>query len=348
MADVQSDHGVRSSNTALLQKLASAVDGHAATATFACGGSVPLSDLSTDNLGSGAQTLLPSVTLRWDSKDAYMNQSKITFPLPHLDDVSRSMLSRLLHHCEPATFGVGGQDVLDEGYRKAAKLDTSQFSTDFHPHDCGIVDSIHQILLPSTIRGGQVVGIGPQGVRAELYKFNVCKSNYCQVASGLSKTSRFTPHPPVNFCHMWIPHAESCNLAPSSYACLVNMKVCDSKISTAAASTLIYYYKADRFQPGGELRVKHRGETVDFAWGHTSQQSIQWAAFYGDCEHEVLEVTEGYRITLTYNLYYSSIGRLAQPVSTPHHLPLFDIAREMLLQPNFMRQGELYPGLPLK
>lgn len=90
------------------------------------------------------------------------------------------------------------------------------------------------------------------------------------------------------------------------------------------------------------LRVKHRGETVDFAWGNTSQQSIQWSAFYGDCEHEVLEVTEGHRITLTYNLYYSSIGNLAQPVSDPHHLPLFDIAHEMLLLPQFMRRGEIF------
>ena len=177
MANVQSDYGVRSSNTAMLQKLASAVDGHAATATYACGGSVPLSDLSTGNLGSGAQNLLSSVDLRWDSTDAYMNQSKLTFPLSRHNDIPQSMLSRLLHHCQPATFGVGGQNVLDEGYRKAAKLDTSQFSTNFHPHDCGIVDSIQQILLPSTIRGGQGVGIGPQGVRAELYKLNVCESH---------------------------------------------------------------------------------------------------------------------------------------------------------------------------
>lgn len=91
---------------------------------------------------------------------------------------------------------------------------------------------------------------------------------------------------------------------------------------------------------GGVLRVKHRGETVDFAWGNTSLHSVQWAAFYGDCEHEVLEVTQGHRITLTYNLYYSSIGRLAQPVSNPESLPLFDIAREMLQQPQFLRQGK--------
>lgn len=172
--DDQSDHGVRNSNTTLLQKLASAVNGHAATATFACGGSVPLSELSTGNFGPGVQNLLSSVTIRWDSKDSYYKQSKISFPLPHHDDVSRKMLNFLLHYCEPATFGVGGRDVLDEKYRKAGKLDTSQFSTNFHPHDCGILDAIQQILLPSTIRGGQGIGIGPQGVRAELYKLNVC------------------------------------------------------------------------------------------------------------------------------------------------------------------------------
>lgn len=94
---------------------------------------------------------------------------------------------------------------------------------------------------------------------------------------------------------------------------------------------------------GGALRVKHRGETVDFAWGHTktSQQTIKWVAFYGDCEHEVLEVTKGHRVTLTYNLYYSSIGKLAQPVSDPHQLPLYDIVREMLLEQKFMRKCEL-------
>ncbi len=176
MADLQSDNGVRKSNTALLQKLASAVNGHAATATFACGGSVPLSDLSTGNLASGAHNIFPSVTVRWDSKDRYIKRSRIDFPLPDHDDVSRRMLSDLLRYCQPATFGVDGRDVLDEEYRKAAKLDTSEFSTNFHPHDCGILDSIQQILLPSTIRGAQGVGIGPQGVRAELYKLNVFTS----------------------------------------------------------------------------------------------------------------------------------------------------------------------------
>ena len=178
MADNQSDNEIRNSNTTLLQKLSTAVDGHAATATFACGGSVPTLDLdlSKGTLGPGAQNLVPSVVIRWDTSNSYAPQFKIAFPLPDHDEASRRMFNQLLYQCDPATFGVGGRDILDEEYRKAVKLDASNFSTSFHPHDCGILDSIQQILLPSTIRGGQGIGIGPQGVRAELYKLNVCTS----------------------------------------------------------------------------------------------------------------------------------------------------------------------------
>ena len=214
-------------NITLLQKLASAVDGHAATATFACGGSLPVLDLSTGRSGPDKQSLVPSVTIRWDPKKSYTTQSKVTFPLADHDDVSRQMFNNLLHHCDPATFGVGGRDVLDEEYRKAAKLNASDFSTNFHPHDCGIMDSIQQILLPSTIKGGQGIGIGPQGVRAELYKLNVCKSEYSyyQVANRADGTCRSILRLLANSGPMWTPRVESCNLAHSSYACLASMKV---------------------------------------------------------------------------------------------------------------------------
>ena len=31
--------------------------------------------------------------------------------------------------------------------------------------------------------------------------------------------------------------------------------------------------------------------------------NIQWIAFYGDCEHEILPVKSGFRVTVTYRLY---------------------------------------------
>jgi len=70
--------------------------------------------------------------------------------------------------------------------------------------------------------------------------------------------------------------------------------------------------------------------------------SIHWAAFYGDCEHEVLEVTSGYRITLTYNLYYSSISLSASLVADTRNFPLYRIAGDALREADFMPRGKSF------
>lgn len=86
--------------------------------------------------------------------------------------------------------------------------------------------------------------------------------------------------------------------------------------------------------------MKHRGQTIDFDWAKASGENvIQWAAFYGDCEHEVMEVTAGNRVTLTYNLYYSRVGETDRGVHLPHQLPLYNIVRDMLQEPTFLRNG---------
>lgn len=54
---------------------------------------------------------------------------------------------------------------------------------------------------------------------------------------------------------------------------------------------------------GGQLHIRHDGRehTVDFgAPEHT--RDIQYAAFFADCEHEVVPVTSGYRCCAIYNL----------------------------------------------
>ncbi len=160
------------SNVALLQDLSTAVNGQAAIATFACGGSIPFPEPAATTTTKPKPTC-PPITLRWDASTGSA-MSRISFPLPPQPEESGSLLTALLKACQPATFGFAGNNILDENYRKATKLDTSMFSTNFHPHDCGIVESIQQVLLPSTVAGGQAIGFGPQGVRAELYKLNVC------------------------------------------------------------------------------------------------------------------------------------------------------------------------------
>lgn len=42
--------------------------------------------------------------------------------------------------------------------------------------------------------------------------------------------------------------------------------------------------------------------------GIESEFEIYFAAFYADCEHEVMPITDGFRISLVYNVVYTGIG----------------------------------------
>ncbi|KAF7943702.1 uncharacterized protein EAE97_005772 [Botrytis byssoidea] len=161
-------------------------------------------------------------------------------------------MEALLQTCVPASFGLGGKNVLDETYCKAGKLDRSQFSIDFHPHDYGILDVIAQTLLQDVSQTDFLRNRGDhRGVLAELYKLNIYSG-----PSGKFKAHVDTPRGTRQFG---------------------SLVVC-----------LPYSHQ------GGQLRITHRDSNTFFDWGNKSD-SIQWAAFYSDCEHEVLEVTSGHR-----------------------------------------------------
>ena len=53
---------------------------------------------------------------------------------------------------------------------------------------------------------------------------------------------------------------------------------------------------------GGELIIRHKGHEVCLDLNSADQEAISFAAFYADCVHEVRPVTDGYRLTLVYNL----------------------------------------------
>lgn len=59
---------------------------------------------------------------------------------------------------------------------------------------------------------------------------------------------------------------------------------------------------------GGELALRHEGKEFKYDYASMIDNmgsdgdagTVGWVAFYSDIEHEVLPVTEGYRVTLTY------------------------------------------------
>jgi hypothetical protein len=101
---------------------------------------------------------------------------------------------------------------------------------------------------------------------------------------------------------------------------------------------------------GGQLAVRNAGAEVLFDWSESANQAdtqpgIKWAAFYSDCEHEVLQVTSGNRVTLTYNLFVTrGLGHLAGSPSSvleAKSLPLYKTLQTALKEPTFFRKGRL-------
>ncbi|KAH8901559.1 hypothetical protein GQ53DRAFT_851435 [Thozetella sp. PMI_491] len=278
------------------------------THLFACGGAIPIvgslgapsePSNTSENGGLENERTPESVTIRWDIPSASEERNpctKLTLPLAPETDGD---LHRLVKSCQPATFGRGSQDVYDESYRRALKMDPTTFYATFDPYALGIIDTVAQMLLPSVIDSPT-----DRAVRAELYKLNV---------SILRPCGKFKPH-------VYTPRS------PSQFGSLV---VC-----------------LPAEHEGGELKIRHKGEemTFDFSTRRSdfNHAKICWAAFYSDCEHEVLEVTSGHRLTLTYNLYaVRGAGRLTGvcPMLDPTNLPVFQEMQTVLKQDPFHGQS---------
>ena len=94
-------------------------------------------------------------------------------PTPHCRRIDFSRLkeddlARLARACDVATFGVNNQDVFDETYRKAGKLDCEDFATTFDASRSGLVDVIRTELLVENPKK-----VKSEDVNIELYKLNV-------------------------------------------------------------------------------------------------------------------------------------------------------------------------------
>ncbi|KAH7381399.1 hypothetical protein DE146DRAFT_773172 [Phaeosphaeria sp. MPI-PUGE-AT-0046c] len=250
-----------------------------AKSSYACGGIIKVQPpQSAQVTPAGHFQALDPVTIRWDTATSI---DKLVLPKSSAEaDKGISAVANLVAGTQPASFGYQGKDIVDELYRKASKLDSSAFSTNFCPYKSGIVDVI--------------------GVLAELYKLNIY-----QAPSGFFKPHVDTPRSELQF--------------GSLVVCLP----CEHE--------------------GGQLIVRHQGHTTTFDWSD-EPNDIKWAAFYSDCEHEVLEVTSGHRITLTYNLYMRrGLGEMAGHCGTldARQLPVYKDVRKALATANFMPDGGL-------
>ena len=91
---------------------------------------------------------------------------------------------------------------------------------------------------------------------------------------------------------------------------------------------------------GGELIVRHHKEEIKYDWSSTASDTsstLHWAAFFSDVEHEVLPVSEGYRVTLTYNLSYQS--KASDSTFGVKTCSFYKLLQATLSNPVFMHDG---------
>ncbi|KAF9474000.1 hypothetical protein BDN70DRAFT_885327 [Pholiota conissans] len=183
---------------------------------------------------------------------------------------TQEQLQDLADACAPASFGRNQENVLDESYRKAGAMDTSNFAVQFSPWDSGILKVAVDTLFKGSIAN----------VKAELYKLNV--------------------------------------YSPGSF---FNAHVDTPRGDTMFGSLVVVLPTP---HTGGSLLFKHHESKYAFdsaaAVSTSSPEAplAAFAAFFSDVEHKVAEVTSGYRVTLTYNLYNtSSNGDRHSKISPP-------------------------------
>ncbi len=192
-------------------------------------------------------------------------------------------MQRLVDICDAATFGLNHEDVLDVSYRSAWKLDPVYFASKLNILHAGLMDSIRYNLL----RGNQ----GRMTFYAELYKLNV----YGEFVFALPfRIEESTSRRKGFFLQTAQGHP-----AGRQDVRIARCLFYPPRTKAALSS----------FDHGDE-EWKFESDTVPLS-------SISYAAFYGDVEHEVTEVKSGYRLTLTYNLYFGGSLDSQAIVSTP-------------------------------
>ncbi|KAE8138550.1 hypothetical protein BDV38DRAFT_281857 [Aspergillus pseudotamarii] len=302
-ADVRSSHvsanpsQLNDIDTAL-EELMTTIAGERSAASFACGGTIPISKTDTND-GANATPTSPLVKVYWSLQEE-INARKVILPLDHTSaDSSPAALKQLVSDCSPATFGRGNEDILDPSYRQAGKMEPANFTTTFHPADFRIITLIERILLPSVSDHTENSLMG-RAIFAELYKLNVYSG-------------------PSGFFRSHVDTPRSVRQVGSLVVCL-----------PAAFK-------------GGNLLVRHQGKEIDFDWAPTSAIAIQWAAFYSDCSHEIKTVTEGERLTLTYNLYVTepehAVTVIPSSLVEPWTLPLYGQLNALFHNSQFFPNG---------
>lgn len=222
----------------------------------------------------------------------------ITFPCRN-----HQALNDLYYAGDKASFGKGDEDVYDPSYRKARKIDATSFSLQFCPYKAGIINRIKREIIPVN-----------KGVRAELYKVNIYK-----------KGGFFKPH---------VDTPRSSDMFGTLVVCLPT----DHKGGHLRLSKYDSLFDKDNSDDDSDGDEEFNSKESHSFYLEGQKHCIRWAAFFSDVTHQVLHVTQGFRVTVSYNLYYEDTDD--ETTSAESKSPLKDKMLE--LAPLMTGKGQVY------
>ncbi|KAH9886954.1 hypothetical protein C8Q73DRAFT_794985 [Cubamyces lactineus] len=202
-----------------------------------------------------------------------------------LANASSEELQHLAETCDPASFGIQQKDVYDESYRKAGKLDKGDFAINLSPDALGIVDAIRDELLVETVSQREQI-------RAELYKLNV-----------YGPQSFFKPHVDTPRSELMFGSLVIIFPTPHEGGALI---LRDNGGDTKGEEADPYSSGTEGDNEAVSNDNGRREWKIDSGalLAQCSAPSIVYVAFFSDVEHEVTPVLFGYRVIITYNLFY--------------------------------------------
>ena len=85
--------------------------------------------------------------------------------------------------------------------------------------------------------------------------------------------------------------------------------------------------------------MRQDGRVMKYDWGHQvltpTTHAMAWAFLYSDCEHEVLPVKSGYRVSLAYDVFTKNEGCIVDSRTEP---VVADLSK-MIASPTFFPEG---------
>lgn len=135
MSNIKMDTAPFPENEKIINDLSNSMLSHLTTTPFACSGHVSIPS---------------SQPVQFRFKGC---GESLVFPVPAESEEQQRLFETLLNSMTPASFGRGTEEVFDEEYRRALKLDVVDFLTSFCPFEVGIVDVVRRMLVPCDRKG---------------------------------------------------------------------------------------------------------------------------------------------------------------------------------------------------